>query len=258
MCLIMISYDMHPKYRLIMACNRDEYYNRLTLPLDFWNTSPDILAGKDLRGKGTWLGVTKSGRLSAITNYRDPSTLKDAAPSRGELITDFLKGETAPKTYMEHIKRVGHKYNGFNLIACDIRDCYFYSNMEQMIKKIKPGIYGVSNHLLDTPWPKVKKAKEAFKNIVTVNSIIDPETLFIALKDNTVPADEQLPDTGVGINWERRLSSIFIKSKTYGTRSSSIILYDRKGHITFVERTFIPSEGTDVQYSTKTFQFAIS
>lgn len=258
MCLILISYDMHPEYRLILAANRDEYYNRPTRPLGFWNTNPDILAGKDLRGKGTWLGVTKSGRLSAITNYRDPLSLKDNAPSRGKLLTDFLKGTTTPKENMEHIKRVGHKYNGFNLIAGDISDLYYYSNMEQLVKKIEPGLYGVSNHLLDTPWPKVEKAKALFENIVTVNSNIDPEALFIVLEDNTVPADDQLPDTGVGINWERRLSSIFIKSKTYGTRSSSIILYDRKGHITFIERTFIPSEGKNLKYNTKTFQFAIS
>ena len=131
---------MHPEYRLIIAANRDEFYNRPARQLGFWNNTPEILAGKDLRGGGTWLGVTKSGRLSAITNYRDPATLKDDAPSRGELITDFLKGKTAPKTYMEHIKEEGNRYNGFNLFAADISDFYYYSNMEQIVKKIKPGV----------------------------------------------------------------------------------------------------------------------
>jgi len=258
MCLILISYDIHPVYRLIIAANRDEYYNRPTRPLGFWNSTPGILAGRDLRGKGTWLGVTGKGLFAAITNYRDPSTLKDDAPSRGKLITDFLNGKTAPGTYMEHVKRVGQRYNGFNLFTGDISEFYYYSNMEQIIKKIKPGIYGISNHLLDTPWPKVEKAKDFFKNIVTGKDGIDPEDLFAVLEDRTLPSDDQLPDTGVGIDWERRLSSIFIRSKIYGTRSSSVILYDRAGNIKFIERTFIPIEEKEVKQSTKTFQFAIS
>ena len=256
MCLILISYNMHPEYRLILAANRDEFYNRPTRQLGFWNNTPDILAGKDLRGGGTWLGVTKSGRLSAITNYRDPATLKDDASSRGELVTDFLKGKTAPKSYMEHIKRAVNRYNGFNLFAADISDFYYYSNMEQIVKKIKPGVYCISNHLLDTPWPKVEKAKGLFKSIVTVNSKIDPEQLFIVLEDKIRPSEDQLPDTGVGIEWERRLSSIFIRSKLYGTRSSSIILYDRTGHITFIERTFTQAKGKEIKYNTKAFRFS--
>ena len=166
MCLIIFSYDMHPLYRLILAANRDEYYNRPTAPLSFWDDEPGILAGRDLKGNGTWLGVTRTGRIAAITNFRETGFQIENAPSRGHLISNFLVSKESPKTYMEHVKSMGHKFNGFNLFIGDRSELFYYSNRKNHIEKLKPGLYGVSNRFLNTPWPKVTKAKTGLKKLI--------------------------------------------------------------------------------------------
>ena len=259
MCLIAIAIDQHSKYPLIIAANRDEFYNRPTAALDFWEDQPDILAGRDLQGYGTWLGITKSGRIGAITNFRDPQALlrQSQGPSRGDLIRRFLEGNESPQTYLEQIQPSKNLYNGFNLVVGHINELWWYSNVSDKIKQLSQGIHGISNHLLNTPWPKVRKIKADLTDIINKNRHIDPEWIFGKLSDQQRPPDADLPDTGIGLEWERILSPIFITSEIYGTRSSSIIFIDKSGVATFYERTYNPKADAIVAEETRQFEFNI-
>jgi uncharacterized protein with NRDE domain len=255
MCLILLSYDTHPLYRMVLAANRDEYYRRPTAPAAFLDNAPDILGGLDLKHNGMWLGITRTGRLAAITNYRDPGLDMSNAPSRGFLVKEFLLGKESPQNYLQHIKSVGDQYNGFNLLVGDRTELFYYSNRGNRIQKIKPGTYGLSNHLLDTPWPKIAKGKDTLKRLLENNKKVNPENIFAMLRDGVFPPDDLLPDTGVDLEWERTLSPLFITSEIYGTRSSSIVLIERNGEITFMERTFIPDGGVSRAGKTRKFSF---
>ncbi len=258
MCLILFAYDSHRKYRLVLAANRDEFYDRPTQPIAFWDEAPSILAGRDLKAQGTWLGITRNGRISAITNFRDPASHMDHAPSRGSLVKDFLTGDKTPYRYLDKVKAIGQKFNGFNLLAGDQTDLRYTSNRLKTVKKMKPGLCGLSNHLMDTPWPKVQKGKAALENLLESNTEIDPEDLFSILADRTLPPDHALPDTGVGLDWERLLSPLFITSADYGTRSTSIILIDKDGKAIIAERTFVPEGHKNFKQTTRQFSFTIS
>ncbi len=253
MCLILLSYCSHPSYGLILAANRDEFYDRPTAQLDFWNEAPHVLAGRDLKSGGTWLGVTKNGRFCAITNFRDPAVQIPDAPSRGFLVADYLKGNESPLTYLQKIKPDGKRYNGFNLLAGDESGIFWFSNRSGEISRLSPGIHGLSNHLLDTPWPKVAKGKKSLEKILSADEI-DCESIFTLLSDRYMPADRDLPDTGVGIEWERILSPLFIKSDIYGTRSSSIVLIGKE-KIRFMERTYFKNETGFMEHETRQFSF---
>jgi len=255
MCLILFSYDTHPFYRMILAANRDEYYDRPTAPVAFLDDAPDVLGGLDLKHNGMWLGITRTGRLAAITNYRDPGLDISNAPSRGFLVKEFLFGKESPQSYLEQIESVGDQYNGFNLLVGDSSGLFYYSNRGNRIQKIKPGTYGLSNHLMDTPWPKIAKGKGALKRLLERNEKVNTEDIFAMLKDGAFPPDDLLPDTGVDLDWERTLSPLFITSEFYGTRSSSIVLIERGGEITFMERTFIPDGGLPKAEKTRKFSF---
>lgn len=243
MCLILLAIQSHPDYKMVIAANRDEFYDRPTAPAAFWDDEPGLLAGRDLRAGGTWLGITTKGRIAAITNYRDPSSIKSNAPSRGSLVTDFLSGQQSPVDYLEGLKRDAHEYNGFNLIVGEKHELLWYSNREEGIRDLSTGIYGVSNRLLDTPWPKVTRGKKMFRTLLSKEKEPAPEALFFMLADRSVPDDKKLPDTGMGLEWERMLSPIFITSPTYGTRSSTLIFIDHYEGVTFIERTFNSSPG---------------
>ena len=242
MCLLLLALESHPVYKLVIAANRDEFYDRPTAPASFWDDRPDLLAGKDLRAGGTWFGITKNGRVAAITNYRDPVSIKSNAPSRGELTSDFLTGKEDPKEYLDRLDLKAGAYNGFNLIVGNKDQICWYSNRGKGTRSLIPGIYGVSNHLLDTPWPKVSRGKASLENILLNNPITSPEALFDILLDRSIPDDDNLPDTGVGLEWERLLSPIFISSPSYGTRSSAILLIDQNNHVTFMEKTHAPGQ----------------
>lgn len=237
MCLLLLAVQSHPVYKLIIAANRDEYYERPTAPASFWDDSPDLLAGRDLRAGGTWFGITKRGKIGAITNYRDPASLKAQAPSRGALVTDFLEGEEGPETYLTGLDLKAADYNGFNLVIGTQDQLFWYSNRGDGPHALVPGLHGVSNRLLDTPWPKVSRGKAALEEILSDQRSPSPERLFDMLLDQSIPDDDSLPDTGVGLEWERILSSIFITSPNYGTRSSTLLLIDQNDHATFIERT---------------------
>ena len=240
MCLILFAYEKHPQYRLVFAANRDEYYSRPAEPMHLWETEPDVLAGVDLQCGGTWMGITRTGRFAAITNYRDPASILKAAPSRGHLVGDFLSGSGSPEEYLNAILPMGPRYNGFNLFVGDPRGLYYYSNRADRVQAIGPGVFGLSNRLLDTPWPKVVKGRRRLAGLVEEGRGLNPETLFDLLADRVRPADRELPDTGVGLALERLLSPLFIHGDNYGTRCSTVVLWDRQGRVDVWERTFVP------------------
>lgn len=238
MCSIFLSYNAHPKYRLILAANRDEFYERPTARAAFWQDAPEILAGRDLVYRGTWLGVSRSGRFSAVTNYRDPNA-PTGNLSRGKLVSDFLRTAETPQDYLRKIQKNAQNYSGFNLLAgeFDSETGYFSNRGAGGVNLLESGVYGLSNHLLDTPWRKVARGKEALKNLLEKEDFA-VESLFEILLDTTRAADKDLPDTGIGLELERVLSSIFIETPVYGTRSSTVLLIETSGKASFRERTY--------------------
>lgn len=254
MCLIVFANNLLKDYKLIFAANRDEFYNRPSEQADFWNDHPDLLAGKDLQAGGTWMGITRKGKFAAITNFRDLKNNRNDAPSRGYLTLDFLVNDVTPEEYYNGLKSDLKDYNGFNLILGDTNQLYYFSNKTTGLQKLEPGIHGISNALLDTPWPKVEKSKMQLKRLIEYQTIHPWEVLNIL--DDTSPAkDEELPDTGVGVELERILSSIFIKSEKYGTRSSTIVTVDKHNKVKFVEKTYYANTG---RFSNKEFNFIIA
>lgn len=255
MCLILFSYKKHDKYKLILAANRDEFYSRPTEPVSRWNDGSGIIAGKDLEAGGTWMGVTENGRFSALTNYRNPRAIKSEVLSRGLLVSEFLKkGSAPPEKYLEDVAKQKEMYNGFNLLAGDKEDLYYFSNMEGRIRKVQPGVYGLSNHLLDTPWPKTENGKAGLQRIIDSDELENPGAYFSMLSDSTTPPDHLLPDTGMGLDWERILGPVFIKSEIYGTRSSSLLLVDYSGRCVFAEKTWSKSKGGEITGSMRVFE----
>jgi uncharacterized protein with NRDE domain len=237
MCLIFVALDAHPNFRIVIAANRDEFYDRPAAPASFWHEAPQLLAGRDLRAGGTWLGITRAGRVAALTNYRDAASGSAGAPSRGRLVSNFLLSREPPVPYLEKISADASRYNGFSLLVGQGARFYYYSNRSEGIRMLGPGIHGLSNHLLDTPWPKVEKGKEALKSLLARESFC-PEDLFHFLLDREAAPDGLLPDTGVGLKMERMLSPVFVHSPGYGTRSSTVILLDRTGRAAFTEKSF--------------------
>lgn len=253
MCLILLAYKTHPSYPLILAANRDEFYDRPSAPADFWEERPDVLAGRDLKEGGTWLGITKKGRLAALTNYRDPLFIRPDAPSRGWLVRDFLCGTESPVRYLKDLSARAGRYNGFSLLFGDVSGLRFFSNRDGS-SPLTPGLYGLSNRLLDTDWPKVRRGKERLAALLSHAEVPDPEGLFSLLADRARPEDSDLPDTGIGLEWERILSSIFIASPVYGTRSSILLMVDRRGRVMFMERVF---NGGEEPWMTAKFEFSV-
>ncbi len=237
MCLILFAYQVHRTYPLIVAANRDEFYGRPTQPAHFWEDAPHVFAGRDLEKMGTWLGVTRDGRFAGLTNYRAPGEKEAGRRSRGELVADFLTGCGAPEAYLQDVAGRSQDYPGFNLLAGGPETLYYFSNREGRIRKLEPGIYGLSNHLLNTEWPKVKRGKEELARILSENGPDMPERLLRLLQTAERAPDHLLPSTGVSLDLERLLSSIFIQSEAYGTRSSSIVLMSGR-EIFFKERTY--------------------
>jgi uncharacterized protein with NRDE domain len=253
MCLIFISFQYHPKYKLIVAANRDEFYNRKTAAANYWSDHPQILAGRDLEAGGTWLGMSTSGKISMLTNYRDLKNINPAAPSRGQLVSDYLKSSITAQAYMEGIESDGKRYNGFNLIVGNPEELWYYSNYRNGITKLAPGFYGISNHLLESPWPKVLIGKQKIAPAFQKNDI-DPDRVFEILYDDHIADDDQLPDTGLPLERERALSSMFIKTSNYGSRCSTLVLVDASNEVLFAERVYDPET---FNYKTNTFRFSI-
>ena len=241
MCLIVFAYRKNPQYPLILLANRDEFYNRPTESLHYWKDAPDVYAGKDLVGGGTWLGITRGGRFAAVTNYREAGAQRGTF-SRGNLVSDFLKNSESVADYLESVKADSTKFSGFNLLVGtfseETSELGYFSNRDEEIKILDAGIYGLSNHLLDTPWQKVRKAKADLSEILAINQKAQTEQFFTLLQDKTPAPEQDLPDTGVGLELEKILSPMFIETPVYGTRCSSVVLYDEIAGLTLTERTF--------------------
>ncbi len=239
MCLIVLAWQTHPDYPLVVAANRDEFFARPAASIAFWSDAPQVLAGRDLEAGGTWLGVTRDARFAALTNYREARRPRQDAPSRGALVADFLTGNDDPARYLDETRARAADYNGFNLLVGDAQRLGYLSNRtapESAPYWLSPGIYGLSNHLLDTPWPKLTTAKSAFTEALV--GLPESKAFFRLLADDEIIADPSLPDTGVPLAWERILSAIFVKSPDYGTRASSLLMRHRDGTTTLVERGY--------------------
>lgn len=253
MCLIVVAHRMHADYPLIVGANRDEFHGRPTAPARFWDDRPDILAGRDLLGRGTWLGVSRMGRFAALTNYRSSSDGPRDAPSRGSLVTDFLDAVASPREYLDSVSERGADFNGFSLLVAEGDDLGWYSNRDGAPRWLEPGLYGLSNALLDTPWPKVTKIKAALGHLMAAD-FWNADELLAVLADSHPALDRDLPSTGVGAERERQLSALFIQGEHYGTRSSTVLTIDREQTVAFVERTHVPGhQGV----STVHFEFGV-
>lgn len=241
MCLIALALDQHPNYSLILCANRDEFHKRPTKEAHYWKEeNQQLFAGRDLEQGGTWLGVTTSGKLAAVTNVRSPELKAQHHLSRGEIVTNYLKNPVTPEEYSEEMKKKGSLYQGYNAIVGLGEECVYFSNRIEESVKLDVGIHTLSNASLNTNWPKTVRVKEGLREIIERKEgeerII--ESLLLMLKDETVASKEHLPNTGVGLEMERTLSPIFINGEFYGTRASTIVLMNRNGGITFVEQTY--------------------
>jgi uncharacterized protein with NRDE domain len=240
MCLIAIAHQAHPDRPLVVAANRDEAYARSTQQAHIWDEYPEVLAGRDLEAGGTWLGIDRRGRFAAITNFREVGAHRKDAPSRGHLVGDFLCRATPAGDYLQQVASQAQRYNGFNLLLLDHTGLHYLSNRsasaEAPPRLLAPGVYGLSNHLLDTPWPKVVVAKQRFARSIDADEPL--ESMAGILRDTDIAPDNILPATGIGEERERLLSPIFIASETYGTRCSTLLEISAGHRARFIERSF--------------------
>lgn len=255
MCIAVLAWQSHPEYPLVLASNRDEFYTRSTRPAAWWGQSVSLLAGRDEEAGGTWLGINRGGRFALVTNVRAPSERNPHAPSRGSLVVAALQAGDDIDAWLAATAERTPTYNGYNLLVGDAlplrngsrrtdavrppRLHYYCNRLPQPPRTLAPGIYGLSNGFLDTPWPKVTRAVAAFATRIAQR--VDPEPLFRILADREQARDSMLPQTGVPLDWERALSSIQIRANGYGTRASSVIAVRRDGLVSFVERSFDPA-----------------
>ena len=240
MCLIAIAWRARADVPLVVAANRDEWRDRPAEPAHWWSDRPAVLAGRDLKAGGTWLGISRDGRFAAVTNFRDPSDRRSTARSRGELVADFLAGTLDPGAYADEVARRAHEYNAFNLLVADAATLWYFGSREGPPRPVAPGVHALSNHVLDEPWPKVIHARRAMESAVRES---DPAPrLFEMLSDATLARDEQLPRTGVPLDWERRLSAALITGEDYGTRNSTVVVRSA-GEASALEEWTRDSEG---------------
>lgn len=235
MCLILLAWRVRSDYPLVLAANRDELHRRPAASAAWWST-PRMLAGRDLSAGGTWLGVTPDGRFAALTNYRDATAARAQASSRGALVPQLLAQRAPATRQLLELERTSGNYNGFNILFSDGAQVAVYESVVGRGQLLEPGVYGLSNHLLDTPWPKVVTAKAALASALT--QLPEEQALLELLRDDRPADDLDLPRTGLTLEWERLLSSAFVRAREYGTRCSTILLIDRHGAARFTEWTW--------------------
>ena len=240
MCVILFAAGAHPRYPLIVAANRDEAYDRPAAPAAFWSDHPHVYGGRDLELGGTWLALSTSGRFAAITNYRQGHRIARAPRSRGELTRDVLTGSTEVAPYLAQASRRGADYGGYSLIAGTPQQLFFCSNRGESFAAIEPGVHGLSNRLLDEPWPKVQRGIAVLTGLLDTDEATITRSLFALLADTTAAPDHLLPSTGVPFERERDLSAVFIAGESYGTRASTVILVGADGDVVYLERSFGP------------------
>jgi uncharacterized protein with NRDE domain len=247
MCLALIAYRAHPRYPLVLAANRDEFHARPAQALHWWKDGVRMLAGRDLQAGGTWLGLDGAGRIALVTNYRDPSLPRPEGTSRGSLIGEFLGGAESASGFADATASRAGQFSGFNLLTMDHEGLsYVTSHPTPEARTLLPGIYGLSNKQLDTPWPKLLRARERFERELAGDHP-QPEALMRMLSDRTIAADDALPDTGIGLEWERLLSAPFIVSDAYGTRCSTVVLIGSDGIVKVEERSHAPDGGVSIR-----------
>jgi uncharacterized protein with NRDE domain len=246
-CLVLFALGSHPDFPLVLAANRDEWFERPTQPAGPWSGAAGIVAGRDIAGGGTWLGISARGHLAVLTNYRDLLSVPPGAPSRGQLVVDYLK-QGDPRLYLHALQGQAGQYAGFSLLVGTPDELWYYSNREGQARRCQDGVHGLSNHLLDTPWPKVARGCERLSAILAA---VDPaqgstrderrralvRRLLELLDDAALAPDDTLPNTGLPLETERALSAIRISMPGYGTRSSSVVLSGRDGTLHLTERT---------------------
>jgi len=257
MCLILLAVNGRSDYPLVIAANRDEFYERPSRPLAWWPESPGLLAGRDERSGGTWLGMTRRGRWAAVTNFREAVTPRPDAASRGGLVTDFLCGDDPPVAYLDQVMARAAEYSGFNLLVGDGAGVWYASNRGGPPQRLTAGIYGLSNHRLNTPWPKVTCGRACMREILSRPGPPDEAALWDLLADRRRPPDAELPHTGVGLDRERELAPLFISGARYGTRSSSLLWMTSDGRCAFAERTFRPAATPPLTEKTRRYEFVI-
>lgn len=239
MCLILFAHQMRIDLPLVLLANRDEFVARPTAPLAPWAESPGLVAGRDLAAGGTWFGVSAAGRWAAVTNVREGERTPPSGPSRGGLVRDYLLGAESPDEFSRRLGAQAAAYAGFNLLLGAGREIWYVTNRGPAPLKLPPGLYGLSNGRLDTPWPKVARGKAALATLLKYPHLA-AEQGFSLLADREPCADHHLPATGVPLDWERALSAIFITApeRGYGTRCSTVLLGTASGEILVVERSF--------------------
>lgn len=233
MCLILVAWRAVEAYPCVIAANRDESYARPSSPAHWWNDAPQIFAGRDLEGGGTWLGLTRDGRFAALTNYRDPESRRVGVASRGLLVSSILNSHAPIERTLEQLRADSANYNSFNIIFSDGERLGIFESMRNTGRELGPGIYGLSNHLLDTPWPKVQTAKSRMSEALADAAHTD--RLLALLRDEVQAPDGLLPRTGVSLEWERLLSSAFVRAAEYGTRCSTLLRVDQQRRAWFDE-----------------------
>ncbi|HEX3603885.1 MAG TPA: NRDE family protein [Steroidobacteraceae bacterium] len=250
MCLILIAWQGHATHRCVIAANRDELHSRPTAAAQWWPSQPPILAGRDLSAGGTWLGITRTGRFAALTNYRGATQRRMGTPSRGTLLTSILTSADGTAQTLEYLRSVSAEYNGFNVLFSDGERLAVYESMRGAGRELEPGIYGLSNDLLDTPWPKVQTAKSRLAQALL--NLENTDAVLALLRDDEVAPDDQLPRTGLSLEWERLLSSAFVRAPDYGTRCSTVVRIDERRRACFDEWTW---DATGAQTGTVGLQF---
>jgi uncharacterized protein with NRDE domain len=245
MCIVVFRWSPDGESPLHLIANRDEFFARPTAPMQWWDGG-EVLAGRDLKGGGTWLGITKTGRFAALTNIRSSALRKADAPSRGALVSDFLSSRLGASRYMDTVARGASAYEGFNLLCGEMgaRELWFLNSQECTPRALRDGVYGLSNATLDTPWPKVSKLKARFAAVTsaTANPQSEPmhTDVHALLRDASTVPDHALPDTGVPLAWERALSAIFIRHQDYGSRASTVLRIQRQS-VEVSEQTHSPN-----------------
>ncbi len=239
MCLILFAFQAHAEYPLVVAANRDEAYARPAAQAAFWLDHPDVYGGRDLEMGGAWIGITRSGRFAAVTNFRDGYPKGIAPRSRGDLVGGYLTGTQAAQPYLQSVAAFQSEYAGFGTLAGDMNSLWYLSNYGNGIEAVAPGVHGLSNHLLDTPWPKVSGGKHELATLLDHDSGLGPDKLFEMLADRSIAAENALPNTGVSIAREKQLGPKFIAvDDRYGTRASTVIIVNRLGEVYYAERSF--------------------
>lgn len=238
MCILFLAIRKHEEFPLIVAANRDEFYSRPTRSSHLWQSDEGVLAGRDEQAGGSWMGLSRSGRVAALTNVRGPTEIVEGGPSRGGLVLDYLRGDHEDSDYLERLEQKGDRYSGFNLLFGHWNALHVYSNRNPLAVQLESGFFGLSNAALNTPWPKLSRGVKAMEDYVSSTDSPDPDQLMMLLRDESRAEDSNLPHTGVPIETERMLSSIFIRSETYGTRASTVLLVDREGGYRWTEQTY--------------------